>query len=62
VEVVAPLPEHEKAKVVISDLVKVLLDELGMLWESLGSTTLRREDMAAGIEGGSHLQHAITSV
>jgi Uma2 family endonuclease len=49
-EIVAPLPEHEKTTVIISDLVKVLLDELDMPWESLGSTTLRREDMAAGIE------------
>ena len=44
------LPEHEKAKVVISDLLKVLLDELDMPWESLGATTFRREEMAAGIE------------
>jgi Uma2 family endonuclease len=59
VEVVAPLPEHEKAKVVISDLLKVLLDELDMPWESLGSTTLRREDMAAGIEPDDcfYIQH-----
>jgi Uma2 family endonuclease len=49
-EIVVLLPEHEKTTVIISDLVKVLLDELDMPWESLGSTTLRREDMAAGIE------------
>ena len=41
-EIVSPLPEHEKAKVVLSDLLKVLLDELNMPWESLGSTTFRR--------------------
>jgi hypothetical protein len=35
-EIVLPLPEHAKAKVVISDLLKVLLDELDMPWESLG--------------------------
>jgi Uma2 family endonuclease len=58
-EIVAPLPEHEKAKVIISDLVKVLLDELDMPWESLGSTTFRREDMAAGIEPDDcfYIQH-----
>ena len=39
-EIVSPLPAHEKAKVIISDLVKILLDELDMPWESLGSTTL----------------------
>lgn len=49
-EIVAPLPEHEKAKVVIGDLLKALLDELDMNWESLGSTTFRREEMSVGIE------------
>lgn len=49
-EIVAPLPEHEQSKVVIADLLKVLLDELDMDWEPLGSTTFRREDMQAGIE------------
>jgi Uma2 family endonuclease len=49
-EIVAPLPEHEKAKVIIGDLVKVLLDELDLNWESLGSSTFKREDMTAGIE------------
>jgi len=49
-EIVVPLPEHEQSKVVIADLLKVLLDELDMDWEPLGSTTFRREDMQAGIE------------
>lgn len=49
-EIVTPLPEHEKIKVIIGDLLKVLLDELGMEWESLGSTTFKREDMTIGIE------------
>jgi Uma2 family endonuclease len=49
-EIMVPLPEHEKLKVIISDLVKILLDELDLCWESLGSTTFKREDMAAGIE------------
>jgi Uma2 family endonuclease len=58
-EIVSPLPEHEKAKVVLSDLLKVLLDELNMPWESLGSTTFRREEMAAGIEPDDcfYIQH-----
>ncbi len=58
-EIVSPLPEHEKAKVVISDLIKVLLDELDMPWESLGSTTFRREEMVAGIEPDDcfYIQH-----
>ena len=49
-EIVAPLPEHEIAKVMIGDLLKVLMDELDMNWESLGSTTFKREDMTVGIE------------
>ena len=49
-EIRVPLPEHEKAKVIIGDLVKALLDECDRNWEPLGSTTLKREDMAAGIE------------
>jgi Uma2 family endonuclease len=49
-EIVAPLPKHEKAKVVIGDLLKILLDELDLNWEPLGSTTFKRKDMAAGIE------------
>ncbi len=49
-EIRMPLPEHEKAKVVIGDLLKVLLDELEMNWESFGSTTFKRQDMGYGIE------------
>ena len=49
-EIVAPLPKHEQAKVVIANLLTILLDELDMDWEPLGSTTFRRKDMQAGIE------------
>ena len=58
-ELVSPLPEHEKAKVIIGDLLKILLDELDMPWESLGSTTFRREERAAGIEPDDcfYIQH-----
>ncbi|MBR8840239.1 MAG: Uma2 family endonuclease [Stigonema ocellatum SAG 48.90 = DSM 106950] len=49
-EIMVPLPEHERTKVIIGDLVKILLDELDIYWESLGSTTFKREDMTAGIE------------
>ncbi len=49
-EIMVPLPEHEKAKVTIGDFVKILLDELDLYWEPLGSTTFKREDMAAGVE------------
>lgn len=49
-EIVSPLPKHEQAKVVIADLLKILLDELDMDWEPLGSTTFKRQEMQAGIE------------
>lgn len=49
-EIIVPLPEHERAKVIIGDLVKILLDELDRNWESFGSTTFKREDMTAGVE------------
>jgi Uma2 family endonuclease len=49
-EIMVPLPEHEKVKVIVGDLVKIILDELDLSWESFGSTTFKREDMAAGIE------------
>jgi Uma2 family endonuclease len=45
-----PLLEHEKAKIIIGDLLKILLDELEMNWEPFGSTTFKRKDMQAGIE------------
>ncbi|MBP5972906.1 Uma2 family endonuclease [Brasilonema sp. CT11] len=49
-EIMVPLPEHERAKIIIGDLVKILLDELDLNWESFGSTTFKREDMSAGVE------------
>lgn len=49
-EIMAPLPEHERGKVIIGGLVKVLLDELDLNWESLGSTTFKRKDLSAGLE------------
>ncbi|WP_346292820.1 Uma2 family endonuclease [Sphaerothrix gracilis] len=48
--IMSPLPEHEKAKVLIGDLVKVLLEELDRDCESFGSTTFKRQDMAKGVE------------
>lgn len=49
-EIMAPLPEHERAKVMLADLVKALLKAEKRRWEPLGSTTFKREGMAAGIE------------
>jgi Uma2 family endonuclease len=49
-EIRMPLPEHERVKVIISDLLKALLDELDMNWESYGSSTFKRREMNYGIE------------
>lgn len=48
-EIVVPLPEHEKPKDLISDLVKILLRATSRRYEPFGSTTFKREG-AAGIE------------
>ncbi|WP_414621702.1 Uma2 family endonuclease [Calothrix sp. CCY 0018] len=49
-EIMAPLPEHEDDKEIISDLVKALLEELDIEFRSLGSTTFKNQAMAQGIE------------
>jgi Uma2 family endonuclease len=48
-EIMAPLPKHERAIVLIVDLVKTLLRIQQRPWESLRSTTFRREGIA-GVE------------
>jgi Uma2 family endonuclease len=49
-EIRMPLPEHEKAKVLIGDMIKILLEELDIDNECFGSSTFKRQDMAKGIE------------
>lgn len=49
-EIRMPLPEHEQSKILIGDLLKLLLDYLGMEWQSLGSTTFKKQSDMAGIE------------
>lgn len=49
-EIRMPLPKHEKTKVLISDMVKILLEELNIDNECFGSSTFKRQDMAKGIE------------
>jgi Uma2 family endonuclease len=49
-EIRMPLPEHEHLKVILGDLLKILLEHLGMEWESLGSTTYKKRSGLAGIE------------
>ena len=49
-EIMVPLPEHEKDKELIGDLVKFLLDELQIDFEPFGSTTLKNERMRQAVE------------
>lgn len=48
-EVMVPLPEHERPKELISDLVKILLKATSQGYEPFGSTTFKQEGIA-GVE------------
>lgn len=49
-EIVSPLPEHEKINRTISLLVDVLAEEMDLDVENFGSTTFKREDLERGFE------------
>ncbi len=49
-EIMLPLPEHEKDKEYIGELVRVLLDKLQIDLEPFGSTTLKNERMLQAVE------------
>ncbi len=49
-EIMVPLPEHEKAKEIIGDIVKMLLTECGLDYDALGSTTLKNAQMTQAVE------------
>ena len=49
-EIMVPLPEHEKHKEIIGDLVKMLLDRLDIDFESLASTTFKSKPMNQALE------------
>jgi len=49
-ELMTPLPEHERNKELISDLIKVLLEELEIEFCPFGSTTFKSETILKGIE------------
>ena len=49
-EIMTPLPEHERNQETISDLVKALLEELDIEFLPLGSTTFKNQLMSKGIE------------
>jgi Uma2 family endonuclease len=48
-EIMVPLPEHEKPKDIVSDIIKILLKSTGRRYEPFGSTTFKREG-TAGVE------------
>lgn len=49
-EILTPLPEHEYYKEVIGDSIKEIAEVLDQDYESLGSTTWKREIKKAGVE------------
>jgi Uma2 family endonuclease len=49
-EIIAPLPEHESGNELVGDFVKALLEELGIDFLTLGSTTFKKFSMLQGIE------------
>jgi len=49
-EIMVPVAEHEKAKEIIGDMVKILLEAGQIAFESLGSTTLKNERMSQAVE------------
>ncbi|MBE9017440.1 Uma2 family endonuclease [Chroococcidiopsidales cyanobacterium LEGE 13417] len=48
-EIMVPLPEHERPKEIISDIIKILLRRIGKRYEPFGSTTFTQEGIA-GVE------------
>jgi Uma2 family endonuclease len=59
-EIMSPLPEHERPNRAIAQVVSVVAEEWDIELEDLGSTTFRREDLARGFEPDScfYIQHA----
>jgi Uma2 family endonuclease len=57
-EIMVPLPEHEKPKDLISDIVKILLKKAGRRYEPFGSTTFKQKN-TAGVEPDAcfYIQH-----
>ena len=49
-EIMVPLPEHEKHKEIIGDIVKILLEQLEQDFEALASTTFKNQQMGQAVE------------
>ena len=58
-ELMPPLPVHERWKKVLARLVEALAEELNTPLGMLGSTTFRRQDLAKGLEPDEcyYIQH-----
>lgn len=52
-EIMSPLPEHEKSNRTAASLVEIVAEERGLDFENFGSTTFRREDIRKGFEPDS---------
>jgi Uma2 family endonuclease len=49
-EIMTPLPEHERSKVFITNFVEILLEEFDIEFLPLGSTTFKNQVMSQGVE------------
>jgi Uma2 family endonuclease len=56
----SPLPKHEKETKRIGGMIEIIIEELRIPYEPLGSTTFKREDLQRGLEPDEcyYLQHA----
>ncbi|KAF0188449.1 MAG: hypothetical protein FD167_6206, partial [bacterium] len=52
-EIMSPLPPHERINRITALIVEVLAEELNIDVDSLGSTTFKREDLERGFEPDS---------
>jgi Uma2 family endonuclease len=58
-EIMTPLPEHERSKVFITNFVEILLEEFDIEFLPLGSTTFKNQLMLQGVEPDNcfYIQH-----
>ncbi len=49
-EIMAPMPAHERPHRIMADIIKVLSDFEERDWEDFGSTTFRKKEKKAGLE------------
>ncbi|GAP97742.1 Uma2 family endonuclease [Leptolyngbya sp. NIES-2104] len=52
-EIMSPREEHENGNALVSDFIKILVEELDQNLKSMASTTLNRKDLAVGAEPDS---------